>query len=46
MATLPGEPFYARLGFAAVERATVVLPGDVEVALVRMRRPIASTHAA
>jgi GNAT superfamily N-acetyltransferase len=40
MATKPGEPFYASLGFEIVERVLVPLPGDVEVPFARMRRPI------
>ena len=38
MATLPGEPLYAALGFNAVERTSVRLPGDVDVPLVQMER--------
>ena len=38
MATLPGEPLYAALGFAAIEHVTTRLPGDVEVQLVKMQR--------
>jgi hypothetical protein len=41
MATSPGEPFYATLGFEIVERVLVPLPGDVSVPFARMRRPIA-----
>lgn len=41
MATSPGEPFYATLGFEIVERVLVSLPGDVSVPFARMRRPIA-----
>ncbi len=40
MATLPGEPLYAALGFSAVERLTVSLAGHVEVPCVRMARRI------
>ncbi len=40
MATLPGEPLYAALGFSPVERLTIQLAGDVEVPLVKMRRRI------
>jgi GNAT superfamily N-acetyltransferase len=40
MATLPGEPLYAALGFAVVERTTLTLGGDVEMPLVRMARRI------
>jgi GNAT superfamily N-acetyltransferase len=40
MATLPGEPLYAALGFSAVERVSIALPGGVHVPFVRMTRPI------
>lgn len=40
MATLPGEPLYAALGFIPVERTGAHLPGDVVVPLVKMERPI------
>jgi GNAT superfamily N-acetyltransferase len=40
-ATLPGEPFYLRFGFAAIERFEITLPGDIHVPLVRMQRAIA-----
>ena len=40
MATLPGEPLYAALGFGVEERVTVTLPGDVALPLARMRRTI------
>ena len=40
MATLPGEPLYAALGFNAVKHTTVRLPGDVDVPLVQMQRSI------
>jgi len=40
MATRPGEPLYAALGFAIVERVTIRLPGGIEVPFARMRRPI------
>ena len=39
-ATLPGEPFYRRYGFDAVERFEIPLPGDLAVPLVRMRKAI------
>jgi len=51
MATLPGEPVYGALGFAAVERRLVGLGGGIDVPFVRMRRLIdppagvAGTHA-
>jgi len=44
MATLPGEPLYAALGFNALERLTVRLGGDVDVPLVKMRRRIGQIH--
>ena len=44
MATLPGEPLYAALGFNALERLTVRLGGDVDVPLVKMRRRIGQMH--
>lgn len=40
MATLPGEPLYSALGFNAMERTSVRLPGEVDVALVRMEKGI------
>jgi GNAT superfamily N-acetyltransferase len=40
MATLPGEPLYRALGFAADERVELALPDDVQVPLVRMSRAI------
>ena len=40
MATLPGEPVYQALGFAAVERTLVSLNGKIQVPFVRMRRLI------
>lgn len=39
MATLPGEPLYAALGFVPVERVELAL-GDVVVPFTRMRRAI------
>lgn len=39
MATLPGEPLYVALGFAAVERVVVSL-GGVDVPFTRMMRSI------
>ena len=38
MATLPGVPFYAALGFEIVEQVTDRLPDDVPIRFVRMRR--------
>jgi GNAT superfamily N-acetyltransferase len=40
LATLPGEPLYLALGFAAEERVTVRLPDGVELRGTRMRREI------
>jgi GNAT superfamily N-acetyltransferase len=40
IATLPGEPLYRALGFAADERIELSLPDGVRVPLVRMSRPI------
>jgi GNAT superfamily N-acetyltransferase len=40
MATRPGEPLYTALGFAVVERVSILLPGDVELPLARMARSI------
>ena len=40
MATLPGEPLYRALGFAAVERMASTLPGGVVLPFVRMVRNI------
>lgn len=37
MSTLPGVPFYAALGFVAVEQVTDVLPDGVALRFVRMR---------
>lgn len=40
MATLPGEPLYAALGFSAVERIALPLASGVELPLIRMARRI------
>lgn len=40
MATLPGEPLYATLGFSPVERIVRPLAAGVELPLVRMARRI------
>src|SRR5687768_2100107 len=40
VATLPGEPLYAALGFAAAERYSLTLPDGVELPVVRMTRPV------
>jgi GNAT superfamily N-acetyltransferase len=41
MATRPGEPLYAALGFTVVERVTVELAGGVVAPFARMHRAIA-----
>lgn len=40
-ATLPGVPLYLACGFAPVETFELTLPGEVRVALTRMRKDIA-----
>jgi N-acetylglutamate synthase-like GNAT family acetyltransferase len=40
MATLPGEPLYAALGFSTVERTSIPIGRGVELPLVRMTRRI------
>lgn len=45
MATRPGEPLYAALGFTVVERVVLTLPGAVDVPFARMRAPIATSSA-
>jgi GNAT superfamily N-acetyltransferase len=40
MATKPGEPLYAALGFAVLEPVTVSLPGDIAVPFTRMGRDL------
>jgi GNAT superfamily N-acetyltransferase len=40
LATKPGVPLYAALGFVAVEDVAVNLPGDIEIPCVRMDRAI------
>ena len=45
MATLPGVPFYAVLGFSAVEEARDTLPDGVEVRFVRMRKSLAEPRS-
>lgn len=42
MATAPGEPVYARLGFEVLERVELMLPPSVPVAFTRMGRDIVS----
>jgi GNAT superfamily N-acetyltransferase len=44
MATLPGEPLYAALGFAVVERVTLTLTDGVEVPFARMARDLAAAE--
>jgi len=43
MATLPGEPLYAALDFAPIERVALSLGGGIELPLVRMGRAIDAT---
>lgn len=45
MATLPGEPLYAALGFSVVERIVVSVAG-VDVAFTRMARDLAAEAGA
>ena len=45
MATLPGVPLYAALGFVAHERVDVPLDGGAVLPCVRMTRPIAASAA-
>jgi len=40
MATLPGEPLYARYGFSEVERADITMPDGCTIGGVRMTMPI------
>jgi predicted N-acetyltransferase YhbS len=40
MATLPGEPLYAALGFASSDRVDVPMPGGLVLPCVRMERTI------
>jgi GNAT superfamily N-acetyltransferase len=42
MATLPGEPLYAALGFSAMQRVAVPLGEGIELQLVRMTRRISA----
>lgn len=46
MATLPGVPFYAALGFDKVERVQDILPDGVPLAFVRMARDVRETPIA
>ena len=43
MATSPGEPFYATLGFTVIERVRTTLPNGIEVPFARMQRTIDPT---
>ena len=43
MATLPGVPFYAALGFVVVEPVTDLLPDGITLRFIRMRRALAGT---
>ncbi len=45
MATLPGVPFYAALGFAAEEEVLDTLPDGVTLRFVRMRRAATPARA-
>jgi GNAT superfamily N-acetyltransferase len=40
VATLPGEPLYRALGFAALERSEVAMPDGLTLPVVRMARPM------
>jgi GNAT superfamily N-acetyltransferase len=40
VATLPGERFYARYGYLGSGRQTYVLPGEVAIEFVPMRRSL------
>ena len=40
MATLPGVPFYAAMGFAAIGPVTDTLPDGTAIEFVRMTRPV------
>ncbi len=40
MATLPGEPLYARYGFQEIARADIRLPDGVPLPCVAMEKPI------
>jgi GNAT superfamily N-acetyltransferase len=40
MSTLPGVPFYTRLGFAAIEPVTDTLPDGTTIEFVRMTRAV------
>jgi GNAT superfamily N-acetyltransferase len=43
MATLPGVPFYSKLGFEPIENVVVTLTGGINVPFVRMTRSIELT---
>jgi len=40
VATLPGEPLYRALGFAALDRSEVAMPDGLTLPVVRMIRPL------
>lgn len=40
MATRPGEPLYAAIGFTVAERVSIALPGGIVVPFARMTRAI------
>jgi GNAT superfamily N-acetyltransferase len=46
MATMPGEPLYAALGFSVIERISLALAAGVEVPFARMARRIDTVDAA
>ena len=43
MATLPGEPLYARYGFRQVDRVEIVMPDGCKLACVSMIKPVESS---
>src|SRR5262249_21477906 len=45
MSTLPGEPFYLRHGFRALEPVDLKLPDGILFPLVRMSRDLSGTEA-
>ena len=44
VSTLPGEPLYRALGFAAVEERVHVMPDGVGLPVIRMRRELLRHH--
>lgn len=46
MATLPGEPLYARYGFREVERVEIAMPDSCTMAAVSMIKPVESSAPA